>query len=205
MTKAYSKAIIHRTRLRSKFLKNPTDSNKVLYNRQRNYCVSLLRKEKKEYFANLNEKTITDNRKFWHTVKPFVSDKVKSLEAIILVNKENIESKESEVAKIFNDFFSNIVTNLEISEYQCENNNLHNRLSATPVLQAMLKYRNHRSINTIRRFSQGNRGFYFSREDKNTVLKEIRKLSNKKVVQESDIPVKVLKENANFFAEQIFL
>ena len=97
MTKAYSKAIMHRTRLRNKFLKNPTDSNKVLYNRQRNYCVSLLRKEKKEYFANLNEKTITDNRKFWHTVKPFLSDKVKSKEAIILVNKDNIESKESEV------------------------------------------------------------------------------------------------------------
>ena len=37
------------------------------------------------------------------------------------------------------------------------------------------------------------------------MLKEIRKLSSKKVVQETDISVKVLKENANFFAEQIFL
>ena len=122
-----------------------------------------------------------------------------------MVNKDNIESKESEVAKIFNEFFSNIVKNLEVPEYQCEDNNLHNRLSATPVLQTILKYRNHPSINTIRRFSQGNRGFYFSRVDKNTVLKEIRKLSSKKAVQETDIPVKVLKENANFFAEQIFL
>ena len=56
MTKAYSKAIMQRTRFRNKFLKNPTDLNKVLYNKQRNYCVSLLRKEKKEYFAKLNEK-----------------------------------------------------------------------------------------------------------------------------------------------------
>ena len=31
---------------------------------QRNFCLSLLRTEKKEYFANLNEKDITDNRKF---------------------------------------------------------------------------------------------------------------------------------------------
>ena len=30
------------------FLKNPTDRNKVLYNKQRNYCVSLLKKEKKK-------------------------------------------------------------------------------------------------------------------------------------------------------------
>ena len=53
MTKAYSKAIMHRTRLRNKFLKNPTDSNKVLYNRQRNYCVSLLRKEKKRVLCKV--------------------------------------------------------------------------------------------------------------------------------------------------------
>ena len=83
MTKAYSKAIMQRIRFRNKFLKNPTDLNKVLYNKQRNYCVSLLRKEKKEYFAKLNEKEITENRKFWRTVKPFLSDKVKSTETII--------------------------------------------------------------------------------------------------------------------------
>ena len=78
MTKAYSKAIMQRTRFRNKFLKNPNDQNQLLYNKQRNYCVSPLRKEKKEYFARLNEKDIIDNRKFWHTVKPFLSDKVKS-------------------------------------------------------------------------------------------------------------------------------
>ena len=108
MTKAYSKAIMQRTRFRNKFLKNPTDLNKVLYNKQRNYCVSLLRKEKKEYFAKLNEKEITGNRKFWHTVKPFLSDKAKSKETIIFVNNDNVEFKETEVAKYFNDFFSNI-------------------------------------------------------------------------------------------------
>ena len=78
MTKTFSKAIMQRTRFRNKFLKNPTDQNKLIYNKQRNFCVSLLRKEKKEYFAKLNEKDITDNKKFWHTVKPFLSDKVKS-------------------------------------------------------------------------------------------------------------------------------
>ena len=62
MTKAYSKTIMERTHLRNKLLKNPTDLNKVLYNKERNYCVSPLRKEKKEYFAKVNEKGITDNR-----------------------------------------------------------------------------------------------------------------------------------------------
>ena len=52
--------------------------------------------------------------KFCHTVKPFLSDKVKSKETIILVNNDNAKSKEAEVAKTINDFFSNIVKNLEI-------------------------------------------------------------------------------------------
>ena len=85
---------------------------------------------------------ITDNRKFWHTVKPFLSDKVKSKETIILVNSNNVESKETEVAKTFNDFLSNIVKHLEIPEYKREND-LRNRLSGSPVLQAIMKHRNH--------------------------------------------------------------
>ena len=33
------------------------------------------KKRKKLYFKNINEKDITDNSKFWHTVKPFSSQK----------------------------------------------------------------------------------------------------------------------------------
>ena len=62
-----------------------------------------------------------------------------------MVNNENIESNENEVAKIFNHFFSNVVKNLKIPEYQFEDD-LHNRLFTHPALQAMLKYRNHPSI-----------------------------------------------------------
>ena len=65
MAKTLSKAIMQRTRLRNKFLKNPTNQNRLSYTEQRKFCLSLPRKEKKEYFANLNEKDITDNRKFW--------------------------------------------------------------------------------------------------------------------------------------------
>ena len=89
-------------------------------------------------------------------------------------------------------------------EYKCEDD-LHNQLSGSPVLQDIMKYRNHPSINNIRRFSQRNLSFYFSPLDKNTVLKEIKGLSASKAVQDDDIPVKVLIENAIFFAEQITL
>ena len=98
MNKALSKAIMQRTRHGNKFLKNPTNQSMFNYTKQRNFCLSLLRKEKKEHFSNLNEKDITDKRKFCYTVKPFFSNKTKSREKIILVNNERITSDEVEVA-----------------------------------------------------------------------------------------------------------
>ena len=144
----------------------------------------LFLEKRRKYFARLNEKDITDNSKFWHTVNPFLSDKVKSREAIILVDIENIKSNENEVANTFDDFFSNIVKNLKIPEYQCEND-LHSRLDSHPALQAVMKYRNHPSINIIRHFSQRYSSFYFSQVEKNTVLKEIRRLIFRKPVFQS--------------------
>ena len=56
MNKELSKEIMHRTRPRDNFLRNRSDENKRKYSKQRNYCVSLLRKTKKNYYNNLNEK-----------------------------------------------------------------------------------------------------------------------------------------------------
>ena len=57
-----------RTRLRNRFLKNRTEENKRKYT---NYYVSFLRKLKVEYYSNLNEKDVTDNKMNWKTAKPF--------------------------------------------------------------------------------------------------------------------------------------
>ena len=46
MTKQFSYEIMKRSRLRNNFLRNRTEENKILYSRQRNYCVSLLRKSR---------------------------------------------------------------------------------------------------------------------------------------------------------------
>ena len=75
MNKDLFKAIMDRTRFRNKFLKNRNDENRKKYSKKRNYCVSLLRKTKKQYYGDLNEKNVLDNKKFWKTVKPFLSDK----------------------------------------------------------------------------------------------------------------------------------
>ena len=75
IAKDLSKAIVKRSQLRSNYLKNKTDSNKMLYKKQRNYCVSLLRKSKTNYYANLDAKKVSDNKLFWKVIKPSLSDK----------------------------------------------------------------------------------------------------------------------------------
>ena len=70
MNKTLSKAIMLRAKLRNKFLKNRSNENKTNYVKQRNHCVSLLRKTKREYYSNLDEKNICDNKIFWKIVKP---------------------------------------------------------------------------------------------------------------------------------------
>ena len=48
---------------------------------------------------------IIDNKKFYQTVKPFLSGKLKSREKITLVEKEELVSSEYDVVKRFNQFF----------------------------------------------------------------------------------------------------
>ena len=108
------KSITERTRLTNTFLKNRTVGKKLAYAKQRNFCVLLLRKVKRECFTNLNKKNITGNRTFWQTVKPFLSEKNKSKEKTILVKNEEIVCDNVDVANILNNYFWNVVKNLKI-------------------------------------------------------------------------------------------
>ena len=108
MNQTFSKEIMTRTRIRNKFLKDISEANKKKYLKQRSYCVS-----------NLNEKSINDNKTFWKTIKPFLSDKVRSTNKMTLIDKEEIIAGDNNTTIIL--FFSNIVSNLNIAEYlNCE-------------------------------------------------------------------------------------
>ena len=109
-----------RNRLRNRFLKNRSEENQNLFCKQRNKCVSLLRKSKKGYFVNPNEKNITDNKRFWRTVKTFLSKKIHFPERINLTEEENnsLLINCEEVAKELNKFFANAVKNLNTPNYE---------------------------------------------------------------------------------------
>ena len=114
VTKNLRKAIMERSKLRNKYLRERTSEAKSLYNKQRNLCVSILRKNKRDYFGNLNNKIVTDNRKFWKTISPLFSEKAFHRECITLKESNKTITNNVELAETFNTFFSKIVPNLNI-------------------------------------------------------------------------------------------
>ena len=61
-----------------------------------------MRKTKIDYYGNLSEKDVIDNKRVWKTVKPLFSDKAKSSERIALVLEDKIVTTDDENAKILN-------------------------------------------------------------------------------------------------------
>ena len=72
-----------------------------------------------------------------------------------------------------------------------------------PTLKAIAKWRNHLSILAVASEYKSRANFSFSFVSKEDVLTEIKMLDVSKTIQESDIPVKIIKANENFFAEAI--
>ena len=69
MIKQLSKEIMKRSKLCNNFLKNRTEDDRILYKKLRNYCLSILRKSKKEYYKNLNVREKTENKRDGISIK----------------------------------------------------------------------------------------------------------------------------------------
>ena len=57
-------------------------------------------KAKEDYYENLNEKDVIDNKTFWKKGKTLLSDKVKSSEKIASVHEDKIITNDDENASI---------------------------------------------------------------------------------------------------------
>ena len=195
MNSKIHKEVMRRTRLRNKFIDSKTDADRIAYNKQRNYCVSLIRKEKKAYYSNLNIRDVTDNKTFWRKVKPLFSEKVNLQTKILLVEKgndlsdpeissevEKVISEDMEIAETFNEFFVNIVPSLKISPK--ENYETDVRNDDEPVLNYINKFKNHLSIKIIKSRKKEEQTFTFNYVSYEEVLNEIRKLQTATTTQQ---------------------
>ena len=137
-----------------------------------------------------------------HFGKPLspLSDKITSTQKITLIDKEEIIIGDNNTAEVLNTFFSSIVSSLKIDGYS-NSDPLANNIR-DPVLKCIVKYRNHPSILAIGELYNKNHElpFTFSKIHRDEVLSDILKLETSKACQDTDIPTKIVKDNADIFA-----
>ena len=174
MIKLLSKAVMNRSRLKIDILRTPARKMSINIKKQRNYCVNLLKREKKRYYDKLDIRKITDNKEFWKTMKPFFSDKHTISKTIALIEGENITLGDVEVAEIMNNVFPNGVDKLNIHGYLIkitDNNNL------DPVSNTINIFRDHPSIIKIKGVVRIAKQFSFSFPEEVRVAEIISQLN----------------------------
>ena len=183
-------------------LEERTLKAKLKYNKQRDLCVSWLRKAKRSYYKNLDLNDINDNKTFWAKVKPFFCNKIKSVENTKLDENVKLVRDEKENAIIFNEFFVNTVPNLRINtaqDFLNTTNISHNRIE-----NVIYKYENHPSVIAIRNHLKGtNSSFSFQTVQKENTARLITNFDDEKAVQPMDILTKSLQEFGCLFSRFI--
>ena len=197
MTKELRKANMKRTRLKNCFNKTRTNENWAAFKRQRNLCVKILRQNKRSYYAQLDPKVVSDNKRFWKTVKPLFSNKIQSSTCIALLENGIVESDEGKVAEILNDYFVNITETLGVAdEHRQEPLNDH---MDDPCLRTVKRFQEHPSIHKIKSSVKSTINFSFRKITVEEMLEQLQNLDPKKGSPQEAIPAKILKSNADLF------
>ena len=92
-----------RSKLRNKFNRNRNHENWCNFKFQRNYCVNLLRKMKKQY-ENLSVNNVMDSQTFRKTLKSYFSDKGSNSKCINLLENDSVLTDGKDIAKTMNNF-----------------------------------------------------------------------------------------------------
>ena len=134
-----------RSYLENLHLKKRADHSLRNYTKQKKYCSKLYKKERKNFFNNLNTSFVLDNKLFWKTVKPFFSNKGSHRGNIQLVEGDKLLQDDSEVAEELNNFFKEAVSTLDVNENSYILNPDSINIS-DPIEKAISKYKFHPSI-----------------------------------------------------------
>ena len=158
------------------------------YRKQRNYCVSLVREAKCNFYEHLDPKLVCDNRKFWKQVKPLFSDKTPTTGNITLLENNEIVSDPSKCTDIFNIFFIEALSNLDIDR----NFNVSDCLiNDNLVGKTIDMYKNHPSM--INQVGFLNDTFSFLHVSNDNVVNVINSIDSFKAYQKDNIPPKIFK------------
>ena len=164
-----------------------------------------MKKEKKNYYNNLDLKILDDNKKFWQRIKPLFSDKQNILQRnIIIVEKEVIITDKRQVAEKLNNFFIEAVESLEIEHHAPKS---HEGVYLKNIGEIVKNYESHPSILKIKENVKLKDKFLLNDMISEDLKTEISELNPNKASIENDIPAKIFivgKDIVRYYLSDIY-
>ena len=130
-------------------MKCKSEEARARFKIQRNLCVTLLRKARRDYYENLELGKVNDSKKFWNTVNPVFGNKVTTRNNITLIENVKVIPSEIELATIFNKYLVDVVPKLGIKPVVCSRNN---GLETGNLSAINKKNKNYPSVITIKKY-----------------------------------------------------
>ena len=190
LSKAHRKAVMLRSKLKNNYLKNKTVENWSEFKKQRNYCVNLRKKSKKEYFSKICENGTLDSKTFWKKLKPFFFRKSSKTDTeITLIEDEKVITHPRDISEIINKYL------VDVGNYWARENNVQNsnHMKNKPVSEIVEFYKSHSSIVNIKNNNSSSEKFDFEKINESTTKAIIGNLNHRKAPGFDHINAKFLK------------
>ena len=192
MTKSLRKAIMLRSRLKNNLNKKGLMKTGTTIRSKGIFVFTYCARPKND----INVKSISDNKKFWKTIKPFFSNKGLNTNSMMLVEDNGIVRNEEIIANIMNNYFTNITTHLKLKP---------TKIDPKANLESIIDtFQNHESVRRIKLANfHSKSSLKFNSVSELDVKKEILNLSSKKATRKGDIPAKILKNSINTYLSEL--
>ena len=121
---------------------------------------------------------VTNNKKFWRTIKPLFTDKNKTTTNIILTENNQTVREDKAICQIFNTYFTNVTKGLKLRQ-----------------VDESQSFENEESCRLIRE-NYGGESFSFKSLSKDDFIEAVKKLPSNKASISNDIPISLIKNFA---------
>ena len=197
VTKELSRAIMTRSRIKSKYNKWSSRENFLTIKRKKSKSTNLTKTAKKQYFAKYAENQPLTNKSFWNSISPFLTNKsVRNDHVITLNEKERLVNDEFKVEETLNSHYINIVKTTCGQPPQTLGNPKDQANNIASVDAITDNDKNHLSINQIIKECPHSKIYSFPEAEKEEINIPIKRLNLKKATGPDGIPLKIIKLSA---------
>ena len=135
---------MNKSKTRNRNLKWSSRENILAMKCAKNLCNNLIKTNKKSYFQKVREKGFANNKAYWNTIKPFLTNKgFLTSDSISLTEENETITDKKTITHSFNTHYVNIVKNHQVKPLR------YNEIQTTKPLICLLLSLQLKSMKTI--------------------------------------------------------